>query len=174
MKFLFGLIVGAVLAVAALVAYFVTGLAPAAATDPPMPFERAIAEKSLDAHIARTTAQDSPVPADQDNLVAGADEYIMECADCHGRPGAPETDIAAGMYPRPPQFFSGGHAHVHDTWETYWKVANGIRLTGMPAFKGRLSDTELWQATELLTHVTALPDAVKEDLAGPPPGSKQK
>jgi len=25
--------------------------------------------------------------------------------------------------------------------ETYWKVANGIRLTGMPAFKDTLTDT---------------------------------
>jgi len=31
--------------------------------------------------------------------------------------------------------------------ETYWKVANGIRLTGMPAYKNVLTDTQMWQVT---------------------------
>jgi hypothetical protein len=29
--------------------------------------------------------------------------------------------------------------------ETYWKVANGIRLTGMPAYQGFLTNDQLWQ-----------------------------
>ncbi len=42
--------------------------------------------------------------------------------------------------------------------ETYWKVANGIRLTGMPEFKTQLNDTEIWQVTLLLSNADkALP-----------------
>lgn len=33
---------------------------------------------------------------------------------------------------------------------TYWKVANGIRLTGMPAFDHTLSETERWQVSLLM------------------------
>jgi mono/diheme cytochrome c family protein len=36
--------------------------------------------------------------------------------------------------------------------ETYWKAANGIRLTGMPAFKDTLTDTQIWQVSLLLAN----------------------
>jgi thiosulfate dehydrogenase len=36
--------------------------------------------------------------------------------------------------------------------ETYWKVANGIRLTGMPAFKDMLTDNQMWQVSLLLAN----------------------
>ena len=36
--------------------------------------------------------------------------------------------------------------------ETYWKVANGIRLSGMPAFSHVLNQTEMWQVSQLLAN----------------------
>ncbi len=36
--------------------------------------------------------------------------------------------------------------------ETFWKVSNGIRLTGMPAFKNILSETQIWQVSLLLAN----------------------
>jgi len=48
--------------------------------------------------------------------------------------------------------------------ETYWKVANGIRLTGMPAFKQSLSDTQMWQVSLLLANANKIPDSVKQAL----------
>jgi len=36
--------------------------------------------------------------------------------------------------------------------ETYWKVLNGIRLTGMPSFKTQLSDPEVWQVSLFLAN----------------------
>jgi hypothetical protein len=37
-----------------------------------------------------------------------------------------------GMYPQPPELFKGKGVTDDPAGETYWKVANGIRLTGMP------------------------------------------
>jgi mono/diheme cytochrome c family protein len=52
----------------------------------------------------------------------------------------------------------------------YWKAANGIRMTGMPSFKGALMDTQLWQVALLVTNADKLPDSVKKELApGPSP-----
>jgi thiosulfate dehydrogenase len=168
-KFIFGVIVGVVLVVVAVGVYFVTGTAPAAATDPPMPFEKFIAGAALRAHIARATAQESPVPADEKNLLAGADEYNMDCAGCHGLPDQKNKPaIANGMYPRPPQFFGGKHANDDSVWEMYWKVENGVRLTGMPSFKGSVPETAIWQVSELLAHSNSLPESVKKDLAPTP------
>jgi thiosulfate dehydrogenase len=49
--------------------------------------------------------------------------------------------------------------------ETYWKVANGIRLTGMPGFTNTLKSDQLWQVTLLLAHADSLPASVTNALA---------
>jgi mono/diheme cytochrome c family protein len=54
--------------------------------------------------------------------------------------------------------------------ETYWKVANGIRLTGMPAFKDVLTETEMWQVSLLLANADKpLPPAALDILRGEAP-----
>ena len=35
---------------------------------------------------------------------------------------------------------------------TFWKVTNGIRLTGMPAFEDSLKDQQRWQVSEFLAN----------------------
>jgi mono/diheme cytochrome c family protein len=59
------------------------------------------------------------------------------------------------MFPRAPQLWAkhknGAVGVSHDpVGETYWKVKNGIRLTGMPAYGKALTETELWQVSLLL------------------------
>jgi thiosulfate dehydrogenase len=51
--------------------------------------------------------------------------------------------------------------------ETYWKVANGIRLTGMPGYNQQVSTTEMWQVSLLLAHADILTEPVKGVLANP-------
>ena len=53
--------------------------------------------------------------------------------------------------------------------ESYWKVANGIRLTGMPGFTDSLSQTQMWQVSLLVAHADKLPDSVKSALYRPTP-----
>jgi len=52
-----GVVIGFILAIAISVAcvfyYFSTGMAPVATTDPPMPFEKKLANMALDAHIEK-------------------------------------------------------------------------------------------------------------------------
>ena len=52
--------------------------------------------------------------------------------------------------------------------ETYWKVANGIRLTGMPSFDKVLNETQMWQVSLLLANADKLPDSVKQALVAAP------
>jgi hypothetical protein len=67
------------------------------------------------------------------------------------------------MFPPPPQPFE--HPVVDDLEGiTFWKVTNGIRMTGMPAFHNTLSDTERWQVTMLLAHADGLPASVLASL----------
>ena len=183
-----GIVIGFVLAVVILVGgvyyYFAAGMAPVAIADPLMPFERKLAHMALDAHIQKQTTGQPGVPADEANYLAGAEVYKQHCAACHGLPGQPPTDYATIMFPKPPQLFRGKGVTDDPVGESYWKTANGIRLSGMPGFKTKLSDTELWQVSQLLAHANEISDSVKQALApevtpsvpapGVPPSSNSK
>jgi thiosulfate dehydrogenase len=166
-----GILVGILLVFAGVWFYFTTGRAPVAVTDPPMPFEKKLAHSALNAHIAKQTAVEPAVPADEKNLLAGAEVYKQNCAVCHGLPAEPETAIAHGMYPKPPELFHGTGVTDDPAFETYWKAQNGIRLTGMPGFKGRLTDFQLWQVSQLLANADKIPPSVKAALTITPMGA---
>jgi len=167
MKFWAGLVIGilALPVLAFLCVYF--GYVPIATAAPPFPFERRMASMALKARIARSKPMQPGVPANEDNLMAGARLYREYCAMCHGVPSQPKTPIALGMYPPPPQLFQGHGVTDDPVSDTYWKVTNGIRLTGMPAFIA-LSDTERWQISQMLATADKLPTAVSAYLAQAP------
>src|SRR5438270_7922404 len=139
-KFIAGVLLGLFLVVVCGYMYFSLGLAPAATAAAPMPFEKRIAKMALNARIKKEMPNGAAIPASEANLLAGAEFYKRDCAVCHGLPGEKQPgNIAAGMFPKPPQLWK--HGVTDDpVGETYWKVANGIRLSGMPAFKGQNSD----------------------------------
>jgi thiosulfate dehydrogenase len=163
-----GVVIGFVLAIiilgGGLYYYFAAGMAPVATTDPAMPFERMLSHLALDAHIGKQATGQSPVAADENAYLAGAEVYKQHCALCHGMPGQPATDYATTMYPNPPQLFRGKGVTDDPVSESYWKTANGIRLTGMPAFKTKLTDTQMWQVSQLLAHANEIPDSAKKLL----------
>ena len=131
-----------------------------------MPFEKKLANKGLNARVEKEAPKNAPIQADEATYLAGANLYNDNCAICHGFPGKPETPIARGEYPRPPQLFRGHGVTDDPPGETYWKVANGIRLTGMPAFKGSMTDTQLWQVALLLKDADKLPASAQQRLGG--------
>lgn len=162
---LVGIILGVVLVFAGIHLYFATGQAPVATSAPPMPFERRYAHIALDAYLNKLAHPEAETPADEPNYLAGAEVYKQNCAVCHGLPGSPKTAIAAGMFPRPPQLFQGTGVTDDEAWETYWKVENGIRMSGMPSFKGQLNETQIWQVSVLLKNADKISFSVKTALA---------
>lgn len=162
-----GILLGFVLVFLGGYFYFSMGQAPVAVTAPEMPFERKLAGMALHAYMAKQPHLNPAVPEDEKNFLEGAKVYKEHCAVCHGLPGEPKTMIADGMFPKPPQLFKGVGVTDDEAWETYWKVANGIRMTGMPGFKDRLGETKLWQVSLLLKDADKLPASVKAELAPP-------
>lgn len=73
------------------------------------------------------------------------------------------------MFPPPPQLLQGKGVTDDPVGETYWKVANGIRLTGMPAYQGSLANVELWQVSQFLAHANELPNTARQIVTGPAP-----
>ncbi len=163
-----GIILGFVLMFLGAYFYFSTGQAPVATNAPEMPFERKFAGMALHAYLDKVPHANSPVPADEPNLLAGAKLYKQDCAVCHGLPGEPHNAIARGMFPKPPLLFRGMGVTDDEAWESYAKISGGIRMTGMPGFKESLSDTQMWQISQLVKNADKLPDSVKAELASAP------
>jgi thiosulfate dehydrogenase len=174
--FILGLVLGLLIVPIVLYAYFAMGMAPVATSAAPMPFEKILAHKALEEWIEKGMPKSVPIPADEGNYLAGAQVYKDNCAVCHGLPMQEPSAIAKGMYPNPPQLFRGKGVTDDEPGETYWKVANGIRLSGMPGYSQSLSQTQMWQVSLLLTNADKLPDSAKTVLvtssaAPAPPGT---
>jgi mono/diheme cytochrome c family protein len=168
-RFLKGLLTGILLVPLCAYVYLRLGYAPAATSAPPFPFEKTIASMALNAHIAKEAPAKTDIPLTEDALMEGAKVYREYCAVCHGIGSEPKSPTARGMYPPPPQLFQGKGVTDDPVGETYWKVANGIRLTGMPGYRGSLMDTQLWQVTLLVSSADKLPPPVSAFLTNPAP-----
>ncbi len=164
-KFIFGLVVGIALVIGVTYAYFIYGFAPVATDAAPLPFEKKLAVGALHARIRKEMPREVPLTWDETNLTAGAQIYKQDCAVCHGLPGQDQTAIAKGMFPKPPKLLEGTGVTDDPPQETYWKVENGIRLSGMPGFRNALSAKEMWQVSLMLANANKLPQATKDALS---------
>jgi mono/diheme cytochrome c family protein len=168
-KFIFGLLIGLLAPAVAAYCYFSLGYAPVATSSAPMPFEEKMAKMALHARIQKEAPKkEAPVAANEANLSQGAAIYLQNCAFCHGQPDQKATMAAKGMFPLPPQLFNKDEMVTDDpVGVTYWKVSNGIRMTGMPGFREMLSPTQMWQVSLLLKTADKLPSAAQSALAKP-------
>ena len=150
------LVIVAVLAVllAAAAAFVASGVYNVAATrqhTPPLYHLMYFAmRQSVKAHAAGILA---PQLADVARADRGFPLFRAHCVQCHGAPGTPPDAVAFGLLPLPPNL-----AEVARTWppaELYWVVANGIKMTAMPAWRYRLSDAEIWDIVAFIKRLPA-------------------
>jgi thiosulfate dehydrogenase len=151
--------------VALIGAYFVlhSGFIPANADALPGRLEIWAANTSLDATLAREAPKGpNPVALTDENLIAGVDLYAQHCAICHGTAKGEESAsaVAKGEYPQPPQLATDG---VEDDPEgvSFWKISHGIRWTGMPSWKGSLTDQQIWTLALFLKQMNRLSPAAE-------------
>jgi mono/diheme cytochrome c family protein len=170
-KFFLGFVFAFVVLFAGAWIYLKYGNPPVATADHPFPFEAQIVKVPLQARIDRQMQQ-PPFGISEDVYEAGAHTYKRQCSSCHGTPGE-DVPFAKGMYPKPPQLWKkNSHGNVvgvsdDEPGETFWKVKNGIRLSGMPSFQHVLSTDEMWNVTLLLKNADQeLPDPVVAILKG--------
>ncbi len=171
LKFFLGFVFAFVVLFVGAFVYLKYGNPPVATADKPFPFEAQIVKVPLNARID-SEMQKPPFGISEDVYETGAMAYKLQCASCHGVPGQ-EVAFAKGMYPSAPQLWKkhsrGDVVGVSDDppGETYWKIKNGIRLTGMPSFKGVLTEDQMWDVALLLQHANEqLPDPVVGMLKG--------
>lgn len=154
--FLFGAIVGAALAVLALVVaawLWLSRLDASAIGPPPAALSwplRAALERGLDREARGPPAP--PTPSDR-RIVLGFRQYDGACAACHGTPLEGRANWAKAMNPAPVDLTEA--RSKRSLRRLYWLICRGQTLSGMPAFGEKRSDEDIWN---LALFVDALPD----------------
>jgi thiosulfate dehydrogenase len=100
----------------------------------------------------------------------GAIVYRDKCAVCHGLLNQPPAAIGIAMFPQAPQLLIERTMVTDDPpGETFWKVKNGIRLSGMPRFDDSLTDRQIWQVSVMLAAADRLPSSAIQSLGAEAP-----
>ena len=166
-KFLLGVVVGIGLVVLASYLFVARGGIFMGTDAEPLPLEETMVGAAITASIGKSANDQSPLSADETNLLAGAKVYMQACAGCHGKLDQPSSG-AKSFYPQPPHLLSPATGVTDDpVGATHWVVKNGIRFSAMPSFNQKLSDSEIWQVSLLLQNANKLPDSVKDSLRQP-------
>src|SRR5215471_14491668 len=141
------------------------GLLPVQADVVPSKLEARLLGSALHAAVARhASGKTDPMPASQENLIAGAKIYRQMCSRCHGGSRESENIYGRSFYPPAPQL-PLRRTSYNDS-EMFWLVKHGIRNTAMPAWGKLLSDKEIWRVVTLMRKLDSQPDAVNADLVG--------
>ncbi len=137
------------------------GWFPIGADNAPGTLERRLARTAHHAymakHVPRTENPVQPTPA---NLAEGAREYEEHCAVCHGGARQAKSVLRTKFSPPVPQLVTRV-PHDPDP-DFFWITKHGIRMTGMPAWDGILSDDQIWKVVSFLKHSNNLPPEAKQ------------
>lgn len=88
--------------------------------------------------------------------------YIEHCEKCHGGPGIAPEPFALGMTPVPANLVET--ARGWPTRNIHWAIKYGIKMTGMPAWKHRMSDEGIWDAVAFIERLPYLSPADYQHL----------
>jgi mono/diheme cytochrome c family protein len=159
-------ILGTLLGVIGAAAIFVwSGRYNVAATVPHYPVTAFLMEEALDRSIKfHSRGIQPPLLKDLKLIKAGFREYHAMCRFCHGAPGYPQTEIAQGLYPKPPVLASKNRPQLSEA-ELYWVIKNGIKMIGMPAFGPTHGEDEVWAIVSFLRCIPDMQPKEYESMA---------
>jgi mono/diheme cytochrome c family protein len=105
-----------------------------------------------------------PPPLVGDAMVhRGATCFQVKCVQCHGAPGVAQDDIGKSMQPLPGPLVDATQTFLPR--ELYWITRHGIRLSGMPAWEFRLTDSEIWDVVAFLQRLPLLTPQAYAEMA---------
>jgi mono/diheme cytochrome c family protein len=113
-----------------------------------------------------------PPLGDPEQVRTGLALYRSHCVQCHGAPGMAPARFALGMTPVPVPL-----VHTARHWnpaELFWVVSEGIKMTGMPAWKYRMSSEDMWAVVAFLPVMAQLTPQEYAQLEAPAPPAHEQ
>lgn len=158
----------------ALLAAFVGLTSACPASKKPSKWEAALANMAKDVVIPLEAKKlQNPLQASEEVIQDGWQIYMRACAICHGMDGHARTDLGRALYP-PAMDLTSPHVQAWKDDELFWIIQNGVRLTGMPAWKTMISETDTWKLVHLvhnLPKLNAASASQQAETGGPKSGA---
>ena len=94
--------------------------------------------RSIEAHA--TGIETPPGLGDPAKILMGVEHFAAHCAVCHGAPGVPKGDIAAGLDPQPPDLSHASNRYTPS--ELFWILNVTVAFTCAGEFERAAQVTE--------------------------------
>jgi mono/diheme cytochrome c family protein len=107
----------------------------------------------------------NPLPDSDEVVSKGQEVFLGSCAQCHGADARGDSNLGRNMTP-PAMDLSSAHVQHWSDAELFWIIQNGVRLTGMPAWKSSISDNDTWKLARYIHKIPRL-DAAPASIAVP-------
>ncbi|MCS7050726.1 MAG: c-type cytochrome [Thermomicrobium sp.] len=175
---LFWLLVGSVLTVSVLVVGCLAAAPSVLQHRGSWPWERALGRWAIDRTATSGAAAVTTPTRGRVDAQTGRIVYVGSCAQCHGADADGKGWLGQLMYP-PASPLNDADTRARSDAELYWIIANGLSFVGMPGFRDRLSEEQIWSVVSYLRDVQrgnggtlpAIPTPSADDLATADPRS---
>ncbi len=145
----------AALALAAAAALLYAGVYDISATDQHLAPTYWVLDTGMRRSVRQRAAEITvPELGQPGQIQRGLGLYRRHCVQCHGAPGVAPEPFALGMTPTPANL-----AHTAREWpaaDVFWVVKEGVKMTGMPAWKFRMADEDIWAVVSFMRELPRL------------------
>jgi mono/diheme cytochrome c family protein len=95
----------------------------------------------------------NPVAATTESVANGAAIFAKQCAACHGATGKGDGAMAAKLKSKPADLTDAEWKHGPSDGEIFTLIRDGAKNAGMKAFRGALTDRQMWDLVNYIRSV---------------------
>jgi mono/diheme cytochrome c family protein len=105
----------------------------------------------------------NPFAGQADAWREALDHYAEHCESCHAYDGHGGGEVGRNLNPRTPDMAQARTQQMTDG-ELFYIVQNGVRWTGMPAWKSDHTPEESWRLVSFIRHIPSLSAAEMREI----------
>lgn len=136
--------------------YMQSGIYNVGASSPHTMFTTWLTHETMIHSVHRRARRiEAPARVSAAQVRRGFCQYEAHCVACHGAPAVARQQWVDGMEPSPPYLLDVTQRFPPP--QLFWIAKNGIKMTGMPAWRNAMSDREIWDVVAWLEASRELP-----------------